>query len=110
MCVLLSDFKEFYDHSEVIFFQTFSVQLKDDDIPESLETFEIRLVNTTTEDNIVGTTNTSGASIDEAHHISTVTVKENDFPFGLLQFSTSLVPPQPDDPVIPPSTEKPVVC
>lgn len=73
------------------------------------EKFEIRLVNATSDDNLSGTTNTSGASIDVANSKSTVTVKENDYPYGLLQFSESEIPPRPDDPIILPATERPTV-
>ncbi|XP_053405379.1 adhesion G-protein coupled receptor V1-like [Mercenaria mercenaria] len=89
--------------------ETFSVQLKADGIPEPEEVFEIRLVNVTTEDGTVGTTNISGASIDTTLRSSVVTMRENDFLNGLLQFSTSLIPPRPEDPFIPPAQERPTV-
>ena len=90
-------------------FQYFSVQLKEDQIPELEERFEIELVNATTDDNLSGTTNISGASVDLAKSKSVVIVGETDFPYGLLEFSKSSVPPQPNDPIIPPATERPVV-
>lgn len=83
--------------------------MKADGIPEPEEVFEIRLINVTTEDSIESTTNMSGASIEPTARSSVVTVKENDFLSGLLQFSTSLVPPRPDDPFIPPAEERPTV-
>ena len=87
----------------------FTVQLKADGIPEPEEMFEIRLMNVTTEDGVEGSTDTSGASIDDAFRTSVVIMRENDYPNGLLQFSTSLLPPRPDDPFIPPAVERPTV-
>ena len=90
-------------------FQSFNVQLKDENLPELEERFVIQLINATSDDGSSGTTNVSGASIDLANSRSTVVVRENDFPYGLLQFSESEIPPLPDDPLIPPATERPTV-
>ena len=89
--------------------QTFSVQLKDENIPETEERFEIQLVNATSDDNLSGTTNISGASIDLTKSKSVVIVRESDYPYGLLQFSESGIPPQPNDPIIPPAIQRPIV-
>jgi len=90
-------------------FQVFAVQLKADNIPEGQETFEVRLTNTKTEDNIVGSTNTSGASIDAANSKSVIVMRENDFPQGLLQFKPDGIPPLPQDPFILPLNDRPTV-
>ena len=90
-------------------FQYFSVQLKDDTMPEIEERFEIELVNASSDDSLSGTTNVSGASIDLAKSKSVVIVRESDFPYGLLEFSETNVPPQPNSPIIPPATKRPVV-
>lgn len=83
--------------------------MKDDSIPESQEEYEIRLTDVATEDGIVGTTNTSGASIDPDYRSSTITMKENDNLNGLLQFKVDGIPPLADDPYIQPLTEQPQV-
>ena len=90
-------------------FQSFNVQLKDENLPELEERFVIQLINATSDDGLSGTTNVSGASIDLANSRSTVMVRESDFPYGLLQFSESEITPLPDDPLIPPATERPTV-
>lgn len=85
------------------------MQLKDDNIPEAQEVYDIRLTDVKTEDGIVGTTNTSGASIDPLYRNSTITMKENDFLNGLLQFKADGIPPLSDDPFIQPLLEQPTV-
>ncbi len=44
-------------------------------------------MNTTTDDGQAGSTDTSGASIDADASQSQLVVNENDYPYGLLQFS-----------------------
>ncbi|XP_052793587.1 adhesion G-protein coupled receptor V1-like [Mya arenaria] len=87
----------------------FTVQLKVDNQPEGEEVFEVRLTNTSTEDGVGGSTNTSGASIDPTNSASTITMRENDFPNGLLEFKADGVPPLPGDPFLPPLEERPTV-
>ncbi|ELU13347.1 hypothetical protein CAPTEDRAFT_91039, partial [Capitella teleta] len=82
-----------------------SVQVLDDMEPEVPEDFEIHLVETLAEDGLVGSTATSGASIDPLHNTQNISLPESDFPFGLIEFSASEVPPQPGDPIIPPATQ-----
>ena len=89
--------------------QSFSVSLKDDNIPELEEIFEIRLVAVRSDDNETGSTDVSGASIDPDNSKSRVVMPENDYPYGLLQFSESDTPPLPNDPYIPPATLSPTV-
>lgn len=67
-------------------FQHLNLHVVDDAIPETVELFHVRLLNTLSDDNVVGSTNTSGASVDQNKSISTIIVEENDFPYGLLQF------------------------
>ena len=63
------------------------------------------------DDGLVGSTNTSGASIDPMMQRSEVIVAANDFPYGLLQFGNEVgVPPSPGDGgMILPATEVPTV-
>ena len=89
--------------------QSFSVSLKDDNMPELEEIFEIRLVAVRSDDNETGSTDVSGASIDPDNSKSRVVMPENNYPYGLLQFSESDTPPLPNDPYIPPATLSPTV-
>ena len=63
------------------------------------------------DDGLVGSTNTSGASIDPMMQRSEVIVAANDFPYGLLQFGKEVgVPPSPGDGrMILPAAEVPTV-
>ena len=85
---------------------TFSV--KNDNVPELTEYFDVTLVRVVSSDGLVGSTNTSGASIDPEHAVANISVQENDFPYGLLQFSTGPAP-APNDPTIPAATTSPQV-
>jgi hypothetical protein len=92
-------------------FQTLEVQVTNDNMPELDELFEIKLASAVADDGIPGSTNSSGASIDPAAQSSQVTLEANDFPFGLLQFSSKVgVPPTPGSQgMIVPATVAPVV-
>lgn len=83
-------------------------QVLDDDVPELEEIFDVVIVSVTSDDGLVGSTNTSGASINMAAAIRNITVAETDNPHGLFQFSTGYAP-NATDPLIPPATEKPMV-
>ena len=85
------------------------MELKNDNIPEPQEVYDIRLTGVSTEDGVGGTTNSSGASIDPNHMNSTVIMNENDFLNGLLQFKADGIPPLSDDPYIEPLLEQPTV-
>ncbi|XP_060082724.1 adhesion G-protein coupled receptor V1-like [Ylistrum balloti] len=89
--------------------KVFYLEVRDDMVPEAKETFHIKLVGVTSGDGISGTTNTSGASIDPLTALSNFVIEENDFTYGLFQFSTESTPPSPGDGVIPPGTSKPMV-
>ncbi|KAJ8304144.1 hypothetical protein KUTeg_017727 [Tegillarca granosa] len=89
--------------------KTFVVQVKDDTIPEVMETFEIRLVSVSTVGGS-GTTNISGASIDPLRATSSFVIDGNDFPNGLLQFNTSSNPPTLSDVPLPVAISQPQVC
>ncbi|XP_016041836.2 adhesion G-protein coupled receptor V1 [Erinaceus europaeus] len=80
-----------WQRSEVL-----NVYILDDDIPELSEYFRVTLVSAIPGDGKVGSTPTSGASIDPEKETADITVKASDHPYGLLQFSTGL-PPQPED-------------
>lgn len=78
----------------------------DDNIPELEETFSIVLVSAVAVDNETSSTETSGASISVNSSQAAITVAENDYPYGLMQFTTS--PPPSRDPFIPAATVAPV--
>ena len=83
--------------------------MKDDNLPEPRESFEITLVSVSSGDGSKGSTNTSGASIDLTNSVFSFVIEKNDNANGLLQFSNSSTPPQPSDGIIPPATERPMV-
>ncbi|XP_014844179.1 PREDICTED: G-protein coupled receptor 98 isoform X1 [Poecilia mexicana] len=62
----------------------------DDNLPELSESFQIALVSAESADGKLGSTPTSGASIDPNNSVNTVTVRASDHPYGLLQFQPSL--------------------
>ncbi|XP_037338537.2 adhesion G-protein coupled receptor V1 [Pungitius pungitius] len=57
-----------------------------DNLPELAESFLITLVSAESGDGKQGSTPTSGASIDPANSVNSVTVTASDHPYGLLQF------------------------
>lgn len=73
-------------------------------VPELLETFTVTLTSAVANDNQTSSTPLSGASINASLSQSTLTVAENDSPYGLFQFVTS--PPLPGV-TITPATEQP---
>jgi G-protein coupled receptor 98 len=77
--------------------------------PELPEYFEIHLVDVESSDGIVGSTPTSGASIDPLYSTQNISLPESDYPYGLLEFSVMEKPPTSGDPRIPPATEIPQV-
>ena len=87
-------------------FQTVTLRAVDDMLPEDIEHFEIILLPKLplSDDGLIGTTNTSGASIDPNVNSNNITIHASDFPRGLIQFSTD-PPPSQDDPLIPPASE-----
>lgn len=70
-----------------------SVQPIDETLPEVDEMFAIILTKAVSNDGFNSSTPTSGASIDISLERSNLTVTENDYPYGLLQFATTLPPP-----------------
>ncbi|XP_069912554.1 adhesion G-protein coupled receptor V1 [Oryctolagus cuniculus] len=88
--------------------EVLNVHVLDDDVPELNEYFRVTLVSTIPGDGKVGSTPTSGASVDPEKETTDITVKASDQPYGLLQFSTGL-PPQPEDARILPATSMPHV-
>ncbi|XP_035665839.1 adhesion G-protein coupled receptor V1-like [Branchiostoma floridae] len=79
------------------------VEVYDEMIPELDEGFEVVLSGVESGDGVEGTTPTSGASISAVAAVNNITVVENDYPYGLFQFSLSSQPAS-GDPVIPPAT------
>ena len=87
--------------------QNFTVTVTNDDIPELDETFSIVLVSAIALDNEISSTETSGASILASGSRATITIAENDYPYGLMQFATS-PPPSSGNPFVPAATVAPV--
>ncbi|XP_045141134.1 adhesion G-protein coupled receptor V1 [Echinops telfairi] len=75
--------------------EVLNIYVLDDDIPELNEYFRVTLVSAVSGDGKVGSTPTSGASLDREKETTDITIKASDHPYGLLQFSTGL-PPQPE--------------
>lgn len=75
------------DHQEVL-----SLQPIDETLPEVDEVFTVILIEAVSNDGFASSTPTSGASIDTSLEFSNLIVTENDYPYGLLQFSTTLPP------------------
>ena len=72
---------------------TLVVQPTDEVEPELNEQFVILLTNAVSNDGFTSSTPTSGASINSSFSQSNLTVTENDYPYGLLQFSTTIPAP-----------------
>ncbi|KAF6125476.1 hypothetical protein HJG60_009913 [Phyllostomus discolor] len=92
-----------WQRSEVL-----NIYVLDDDIPELNEYFHVTLVSAVPGDGKLGSTPTSGASIDPEKETTDITIKASDHPYGLLQFSTGQ-PPQPEDPMTLPTSTVPQV-
>ncbi|XP_008578647.1 PREDICTED: G-protein coupled receptor 98, partial [Galeopterus variegatus] len=90
-----------WQRSEVL-----NIHVLDDDIPELNEYFRVTLVSAIPGDGKLGSTPTSGASIDPEKETTDITIKASDHPYGLLQFSTGL-PPQPEDAMTLPASNVP---
>ncbi|XP_016865453.1 adhesion G-protein coupled receptor V1 isoform X3 [Homo sapiens] len=90
-----------WQRSEVL-----NIYVLDDDIPELNEYFRVTLVSAIPGDGKLGSTPTSGASIDPEKETTDITIKASDHPYGLLQFSTGL-PPQPKDAMTLPASSVP---
>ncbi|CAG2257628.1 ADGRV1 [Mytilus edulis] len=88
---------------------TFTLTVKDDDIPEVDEIFHIRLLTVASTDGSQGPTNTSGASIDLSKSSSVFTILKNDHSNGVLQFSNRTRPPTPDEGILPVAKEEPTI-
>jgi len=86
----------------------FVIPIIDDETSRFAATFTLSLVSVTAADGLVGSTPTSGASIDPLTSSVNVSVMDRNYPRGLLQFSTSM-PPVADNSSIPVATEKPQV-
>lgn len=69
--------------------QTFLITTLDEMVPELNEDFVVVLTSAVASDNQSSSTPTSGASIDNGRSQATLSVTENDFPYGVIQFSTS---------------------
>ncbi|NWX90484.1 GPR98 protein, partial [Nothoprocta pentlandii] len=92
-----------WQRSEVL-----NLHVIDDDIPELNEYFQVTLVSAVSGDGKLGSTPTSGASIDPEKETTDISIKASDHPYGLLQFSVGL-PPQPGDKMILPASSVPCI-
>ncbi|KAG8524634.1 Adhesion G-protein coupled receptor V1 [Galemys pyrenaicus] len=92
-----------WQRSEVL-----NIYVLDDDIPELNEYFRVTLVSAIPGDGKLGSTPSSGASIDPEKETTDITIKASDHPYGLLQFSLGL-PPQADDTMILPASSIPQI-
>uniref|UniRef100_A0A8C8RXK2 Adhesion G-protein coupled receptor V1 n=1 Tax=Pelusios castaneus TaxID=367368 RepID=A0A8C8RXK2_9SAUR len=86
--------------------EVLNLHVLDDDIPELNEYFRVTLVSAVSGDGKLGSTPTSGASIDPEKETTDISIKASDHPYGLLQFSMGL-PPRPSDKMILPVTTVP---
>ncbi|XP_073480601.1 adhesion G-protein coupled receptor V1 isoform X2 [Aquarana catesbeiana] len=85
-----------------------NLHVLDDDIPELAEHFRVILTNAVSADGKVGSTPTSGASIDPSKNSEDITINASDHPYGLLQFSLD-PPPKPGDGMITPAKTAPTI-
>ncbi|OWK61600.1 G-protein coupled receptor 98, partial [Lonchura striata] len=86
--------------------EVLNLHVIDDDIPELNEYFRVTLVSAVSGDGKLGSTPTSGASIDPEKETTDISIKASDHPYGLLQFSVG-PPPQPSDEMILPASAVP---
>ncbi|GAB0206124.1 adhesion G-protein coupled receptor V1 [Grus japonensis] len=86
--------------------EVLNLHVIDDDIPELNEYFRVTLVSAVSGDGKLGSTPTSGASIDPEKETTDISIKASDHPYGLLQFSVG-PPPQPDGEMILPASAVP---
>ena len=70
--------------------QTFVVAALDETVPELRESFTVVLTSAVANDNESSSTALSGASIDDSRSQAMISIMENDSPYGVIQFSTSL--------------------
>ena len=70
--------------------QVLVVEPTNEDEPELDEMFVVYLTDAVSNDGYTSSTATSGASINSSFDRSNLTVIENDYPYGLLQFSTTI--------------------
>ncbi|NWU68697.1 GPR98 protein, partial [Pterocles burchelli] len=92
-----------WQRSEVL-----NLHVIDDEIPELNEYFRVTLVSAVSGDGKLGSTPTSGASIDPEKETTDISIKASDHPYGLLQFMVG-PPPQPGDEMILPASAMPRV-
>ncbi|KAM6148616.1 adhesion G-protein coupled receptor V1 [Erethizon dorsatum] len=86
--------------------EVLNIYVLDDDIPELNEYFRVTLVSAVPGDGKLGSTPTSGASIDPEKETTDITIQASDHPYGLLQFSTE-PPPRPEDAMSLPTSSEP---
>ncbi|KAM4808264.1 adhesion G-protein coupled receptor V1 [Rhinophrynus dorsalis] len=85
-----------------------NLNIVDDEIPELAEYFRITLVSAVSADGKIGSTPTSGASIDPDKKDEDIIINASDHPYGLLQFSVGN-PPKPDDEMTVPAKSVPTI-
>ena len=77
------------------------LEVSDEMVPELAETYTVTLVSATSEDIYPSTTPTSGASLNSSLTQRNITVSENDYPYGIVQFADSA----PGEGTVPPASE-----
>lgn len=90
----------------MICFQNITLSLYDDGLPKLTEDLTLMAVSVIPGDGLVGSTPTSGASIDPVTSSLWLTIQPRNYPYGLLQFSSDTFPPKPNEPRIPPAVVK----
>ena len=66
-------------HILLCILQSFTVKLNDDNVSEQEEIFEIRLITARSDDNVLGSTVVSGASIDPNKSTSRLVIPKKDY-------------------------------
>lgn len=77
-----------------MYLKVLNIYVLDDDIPELNEYFRVTLVSAIPGDGKIGSTPTSGASIDPEKETTDITIKASDHPYGnqaLVQEQSSLL-------------------
>ncbi|XP_063820072.1 adhesion G-protein coupled receptor V1 [Pseudophryne corroboree] len=85
-----------------------NLDVLDDEFPELTEHFRVTLTHAVSADGKIGSTPTSGASIDPLTSSEDITISASDHPYGLFQFSVN-PPPRPGDNMTLPAKSVPTI-
>ena len=72
-------FRKYRVATQFCILQSFTVKLNDDNVSEQEEIFEIRLITARSDDNVLGSTVVSGASIDPNKSTSRLVIPKKDY-------------------------------